>query len=175
MQLATFGGGCFWCMEAIFQLVKGVENVICGYAGGDVKEPDYRAISSGKTRHAEVVQITFDTEVISYEELITIFMSSHDPSSLNSQGADHGTQYRSIVLFHNEKQKELVKNVISRIGSDFSNPIVTDIIPFDRFYIAENYHQNYYQNNPHAGYCKGVIVPKLKLIQSQFAEKLIIK
>lgn len=173
-EIATFGGGCFWCVEAIFERVSGVHKVESGYSGGTVSNPDYKMVTSGTTGHAEVVQITFDPEVVSYLELLEIFFKTHDPTTLNRQGADVGTQYRSIVLYHNEQQSELARKVIVELDSEgiWSDRIVTTVEPFERFYSAESYHQEYYENNPNQGYCRMVITPKLEKFESIFKEKL---
>ena len=173
-EIATFGGGCFWCVEAIFDRVDGVHKVESGYSGGDVANPDYKMISSGTTGHAEVIQITFDPETVSYLELLEIFFKTHDPTTLNRQGADVGTQYRSIVLHHNEQQKELALKVIEQLESEgiWSEPIVTTVEAFDVFYSAEAYHQEYFENNPNQGYCRLVINPKVEKFELIFKEKL---
>lgn len=171
-QIATFGGGCFWCIEAVIQRLKGIESVVSGYTGGETDNPTYRAICTGKTGHAEVIQVTFDADVISYDDLITIFMTSHDPTTLNRQGADRGTQYRSIILYHNDEQRDIAKVVIDRLSNSFSDPIVTQLIPLEKFYPAETYHQNYYNNNSFAGYCRVVIDPKISKLRAQYADRL---
>jgi peptide-methionine (S)-S-oxide reductase len=173
-EVATFGGGCFWCVEAIFERVSGVHQVESGYSGGHVSNPDYKMVTSGNTGHAEVVQITFDPEVISYLELLEIFFKTHDPTTLNRQGADVGTQYRSIVLFHNEAQHKLAEEIIQELdsGEIWNNPIVTVVEPFEQFYNAEAYHQEYYENNPNQGYCRLVINPKVEKFEKVFKEKL---
>ncbi len=172
MQVATFGGGCFWCVEAVIQRLKGVESVVSGYAGGSMINPDYRSVSSGTTGHAEVIQVTFDAEVLPYEDLITIFMTSHDPTTLNRQGADHGTQYRSIILYHDEAQKMTVERILEDLKNVFPQPIVTEVVPLDQFYPAEKYHQNYYNNNSYAGYCRVVIDPKIKKLRDAYSDRL---
>ncbi|MBE9517518.1 MAG: peptide-methionine (S)-S-oxide reductase MsrA [Bacteroidetes bacterium] len=173
-EIATFGGGCFWCVEAVFERVSGVHQAESGYSGGNVRNPDYKMVTSGTTGHAEVVQITFDPEVISYLELLEIFFRTHDPTTLNQQGADVGTQYRSIVLYHNEAQRMLALEIIEELDSEevWSNPIVTAIEAFEQFYSAEAYHQEYYENNPNQGYCRLVITPKLEKFEKIFKEKL---
>ena len=173
-EVATFGGGCFWCVEAIFERVSGVHQVESGYSGGHVSNPDYKMVTSGNSGHAEVVQITFDPEVISYLELLEIFFKTHDPTTLNRQGADVGTQYRSIVLFHNEAQHKLAEEIIQELdsGEIWNNPIVTVVEPFEQFYNAEAYHQEYYENNPNQGYCRLVINPKVEKFEKVFKEKL---
>lgn len=172
--LATFGGGCFWCTEAIFQDVIGVDKVVSGYAGGQVDNPTYYAVCNGTTGHAEVVQLSYDPEVISYEELLLIFFHTHDPTTLNRQGADVGTQYRSIVLYHDEIQREIAvrtKEVLNRSGA-YRTPIVTEITPYERFYPAEDYHQDYFNNNRYQPYCMAVIDPKIRKFRKSFANKL---
>ena len=173
-EIATFGGGCFWCVEAIFERVQGVHEVVSGYSGGTVGNPDYKMVTSGTTGHAEVVQITFNPEVVSYLELLEIFFLTHDPTTLNRQGADVGTQYRSIVLYHNEQQNKLARKVIQELESEaiWSDPIVTEIQAFEQFYSAEAYHQEYFENNPNKGYCRLVITPKLEKFEKVFKEKL---
>ena len=173
-EIATFGGGCFWCTEAIFERVKGVQEVESGYAGGHVSNPDYKMVTSGTTGHAEVIQITFDPEVVTYLELLEIFFKTHDPTTLNRQGADVGTQYRSIVLYHNEQQNKLAREVLDELDSEgiWSDPIITEIQAFEEFYSAEAYHQEYFENNPNQGYCRLVITPKLDKFEKVFKEKL---
>lgn len=174
LAVATFGSGCFWCTEAVFQRVKGVEKVVSGYSGGKVKNPTYREVTSGLTGHAEVTQLTYYPAVISFEELLEIFWGTHDPTTLNRQGADVGTQYRSVIFYHNEEQKrlsELYKNKLDASGA-FDNPIVTEISPFTAFYPAEDYHQNYYNLNGNAPYCSYVIQPKLEKFKKVFQAKL---
>ncbi|WP_179384821.1 peptide-methionine (S)-S-oxide reductase MsrA [Allomuricauda sp. ARW1Y1] len=173
MEVMTVGGGCFWCVEAIFQQVKGVEKVVSGYSGGDCPgHPTYREICSGRTGHAEVVKVTFDPKVISYEELLVIFMTTHDPTTLNKQGADMGTQYRSVVYYHNDEQKEIIDQVIKQLNPYFDNKIVTEVSPAEIFYAAEDYHQNYYNENSSQGYCSLVITPKLNKLRKMYADKL---
>jgi methionine-S-sulfoxide reductase len=170
--LATFGGGCFWCTEAIFSEVAGVLDVCSGYSGGHVDKPTYEQVCSGTTGHAEVIQLTFDPEVVSYADLVRLHLSSHDPTTLNRQGADHGPQYRSVIFTHDEGQAAAAEAVIADMQALFSAPIVTQIQPFTAFYQAETYHQDYYENNPAAGYCRLIITPKLDKFRAQFAEKL---
>jgi peptide-methionine (S)-S-oxide reductase len=173
LQLATFGGGCFWCTEAVFQEVKGVEKVVSGYAGGNAPgKPTYREVCSGLTGHAEVVQVTFDANVISYEDILVIFMTTHDPTTLNRQGADRGTQYRSVIYYHNEAQREIAEVVKKEVSPYFDNAIVTEISPLDVFYEAEEYHQDYYRNNQTQGYCSFVITPKLAKLRKLHSDKL---
>ncbi len=172
-KTATVGGGCFWCTEAIFQEITGIENVVSGYSGGSAPgKPTYREVCSGLTGHAEVVQITFDDQVITYKEVLTIFMTTHDPTQLNKQGADVGTQYRSVIFCHDQKQEEIAKEVIEELKPYYDKPIVTEISPLEIFYEAEDYHQNYYKNNPNQGYCNFVITPKLQKLRKSYAQKL---
>jgi len=171
-EVATLGAGCFWCVEAIFEELKGVNQVVSGYSGGDVKNPTYAAVCSGSTGHTEVCQIYFDPEVISFRELLEVFWHTHDPTTLNMQGADVGTQYRSAIYYHNEEQKKIAeesKKETDRSGL-YKNPIVTGISKFDRFYVAENYHQDYFSQNPNQTYCSFTIDPKVKKFRKQFKE-----
>ncbi len=171
---ATFGGGCFWCVEAIFENLKGVESVDSGYSGGDMPDPTYKDVCSGETGHAEVVQITYNPDVVTYEKLLEVFFKTHDPTTLNSQGADHGTQYRSAVFFHDDEQKETaerIKNSLNESGA-YDKPIVTEIVSATKFYPAEEDHQDYFRNNPNAGYCQFAIRPKLDKFKKVFAESL---
>lgn len=172
-EIMTVGGGCFWCTEAVFNEVNGVEKVVSGYSGGNVPgKPTYREVCSGLTGHAEVIQITFNPEIVSYEELLVIFMTTHDPTTLNKQGADVGTQYRSVVFYHDENQKEIAQEVVAELSKYFDNPIVTEISPLINFFEAEEYHQNYYANNTAEGYCSMVISPKLSKFRKLYADKL---
>ena len=173
LELTTFGGGCFWCTEAVFQEVKGVEKIVSGYTGGTAPgKPTYREVCSGLTGHAEVIQIAFDPTLISYEDLVIIFMTTHDPTTLNKQGGDVGTQYRSVIYYHNGAQKNLAESVINEIQNYYENPIVTEISPIGIFYEAEDYHQNYYTNNQTQGYCSFVITPKLSKLRKLHADKI---
>jgi peptide-methionine (S)-S-oxide reductase len=174
LETATFGSGCFWCAEAVFQRIKGVESVLPGYSGGYVKNPTYFQVSSKTTGHAEVVQITFDPSAITYKELLEIFWKSHDPTKLNKQGPDSGPQYRSVIFYHNEEQKELAEHYKKELDKAkiFSHKIVTEISPFKEFYQAEDYHLNYFNNNPNDGYCQTIIGPKVNKIKRVFKEKL---
>jgi peptide-methionine (S)-S-oxide reductase len=173
-EVATFAGGCFWCTEAIFQEVKGVEKVVSGYTGGTIKNPAYREIGTGRTGHAEAVQITFDPKLVSYEDLLEIFFGTHDPTTLNRQGADVGTQYRSEVFYHSEAQKEKAEQYIQWIEKEqlYKNPIVTKVSPAKEFYLAEDYHQDYYSQNSEQGYCQMVIAPKLEKLRKYYQSKL---
>ncbi len=173
IETAIVGGGCFWCTEAVFQEVKGVENVVSGYAGGTVPgEPTYREICSGLTGHAEVIKITFDARIISFEEIILIFMTTHDPTTLNKQGADRGTQYRSVIFYQDETQQAISKKVIKQLSEIYEDNIVTEISPMSTFYKAGIEHQNYYKENSEQGYCSYVITPKLNKLRQLHADKL---
>ncbi len=173
LELTTLGGGCFWCVEAVFREIKGVEKVISGYTGGKAPgRPTYREVCSGLTGHAEVVQITFDPAVISYKDILIVFMTSHDPTTLNRQGADRGTQYRSVIYYHYDDQKKIAEKVIKEMASYYDNPIVTELSALGEFYEAEEYHQDYYRNNGTQGYCSAVITPKLAKLRKMHAEKL---
>lgn len=161
MNVAIFGAGCFWCVEAIFSQLEGVNSVISGYCNGTTKNPTYESICSGNTGHAEVCKIDFNPDIITFEELLTVFFQTHDPTTLNRQGADVGTQYRSGIFYINEEQKKISEKFIKKISDNFTNPIVTEVSKLDTFYEAENYHQDYYKNNTNAPYCRFVIKPKL--------------
>jgi len=172
--LATFGAGCFWCIETIFQELKGVESVTSGYSGGETLNPTYKEICTGTTGHAEVVQIAYNPDVISYKELLEVFWEIHDPTTLNRQGNDVGTQYRSVVYYHNEEQKkeaEFYKKQLNEAGV-WKAPVVTEVTEFDRFYPAEDYHQDYYNQNSNQPYCHFVITPKVEKFKKVFKEKL---
>ncbi len=172
--MATLGGGCFWCIETFFQRLKGVEQVVSGYSGGQRDNPTYEQVCTGGTGHAEVVQVTFNPELISFRELLRVFWSVHDPTTLNRQGADVGTQYRSVIFYHDEEQRRIAmdyKNELNNLGI-FPGPVVTEITPFSRFFPAERYHQNYYLNNSGQSYCRFVITPKLEKFNSLFAGQL---
>lgn len=174
LEKATFGMGCFWCSEAVFERVKGVETVVSGYAGGKTSNPTYEEVCSGSTGFAESIQITYDPAVITYDELLEIFWKTHDPTTLNRQGNDIGTQYRSVIFYHNEKQKKLAEEYKEKLDKSgaWDDPIVTEIVPFTNFYSAEDYHQDYYANNPHQGYCAYVISPKVEKFEKVFKDKL---
>lgn len=161
-EKATFGAGCFWCVEAVFERLDGVQSVVSGYAGGTKEHPTYEEVCSGRTGHAEVAQITFDPAKVSYEQLLGLFWKSHDPTTLNRQGADVGTQYRSVIFYHDERQKDTAEHSKQQAKSMVADPIVTEIQPLTTFYEAENYHQDYYRNNANAPYCRMVIKPKLE-------------
>lgn len=173
-EIATLGGGCFWCLDPIYAELVGVEKVEAGYSGGEVKNPSYELICTGTTGHAEVVQVTFDPKIITYEEILKIFFTIHDPTTLNRQGADVGTQYRSVIFYHDETQKETAERVIQEIEREgiWHDPIVTQVLPLDVFYVAEDYHQDYFKNNPGQGYCRVVIAPKVAKFRQKYVEKL---
>jgi peptide-methionine (S)-S-oxide reductase len=172
--VATLGAGCFWCVEAIFQELQGVSLVESGYSGGEIKNPSYKEICTGRTGHAEVVQITYNPQEISFKELLEVFFQTHDPTTLNRQGADRGTQYRSAVFYHNEEQKKIAEETIKQLNDAgaFSNPIVTEVTEFETFYIAENYHQDYFNLNGEQPYCSMVIQPKMEKFKKAFSDKL---
>lgn len=173
-EVATLGGGCFWCLEAIFKEVKGVERVVSGYSGGHVVDPTYEQVCTGTTGHAEVVQITFDPATISYRRLLEIFFSIHDPTTLNRQGNDVGPQYRSIILYHTPAQRETAQEVMEELerANVWDDPIVTQVVPFERFYPAEEYHEDYFARNPHQPYCRLVIAPKVQAFRRKHAGML---
>ncbi|MFA6754337.1 MAG: peptide-methionine (S)-S-oxide reductase MsrA [Candidatus Dojkabacteria bacterium] len=164
MEEVIFGGGCFWCLEAIFQRIEGIETVTPGYAGGNIDNPRYEEVSTGDTGHAEVVNVKFNPNKITLEQVLTIFFLAHDPTTLNRQGADTGTQYRSIILYTNDKQRKIIEEVMKKAQGKYNNPIVTEIKELDRFYQAEEYHLDYYGRNPNVGYCRLIIKPKLEKI-----------
>lgn len=172
-EKATFGGGCFWCLEAVFERVPGVKSVVSGYSGGNVKRPSYEMVHTGTTGHAEVIQIVFDPEVVSYEDLLEVFWHCHDPTTLNRQGPDEGTQYRSIILYHNEDQKEAALASYRELTASraFADPIVTQLVPFKVFYPAERYHQDYFRRNKNAPYCQAYIVPKIEKLRAMSRDK----
>jgi len=173
-EVATLGGGCFWCLDPIYRDLNGVVKVEVGYSGGTLPFPDYRSVCTGATGHAEVVQITFDPQAISFEEILEIFFTFHDPTTLNRQGADVGTQYRSIILYHSDRQSEIARRVIERFEREkvWPAPIVTRLEPFEMFYKAEEYHQDYFARNPGQGYCRVVIAPKVEKFRKKYASKL---
>lgn len=174
MEQITLGSGCFWCTEAVFQRLKGVESAVSGYSGGKTKDPFYREVTSGKTGHAEVVQVTFDPEVISLEEILEVFWKTHDPTTLNRQGNDIGTQYRSVVFYHNDHQRDVAETLKKKLDESgaWGDPIVTEITKFDTFYPAEDYHQGYFNGNKTQPYCQFVVAPKVKKFQEVFKGKL---
>ena len=173
-QIATLAGGCFWCLEAVFDEVKGVRSVESGYAGGHVEYPDYKTVCTGATGHAEVVRVTFDPEVVSYKDLLNVFFGIHDPTTLNRQGADVGTQYRSAIFYHDEEQKQIAEEVIKDIEAQkiWDDPIVTTLEKMEQFYIAEDYHQEYFANNPYQPYCSAVVRPKVVKFRKQYMDML---
>ncbi|MFC0019303.1 peptide-methionine (S)-S-oxide reductase MsrA [Roseibacillus persicicus] len=168
MKKATFGGGCFWCTEAMFQQLKGVEKVVSGYCGGDKVDPTYQEVCTGETGHAEVIELTYDPEVISFEELLRVHMGSHDPTTLNQQGADVGTQYRSVIFYRDEEEEEIARQVLTEYEDTTGNRATTEIEPFEVFYSAEDMHQNYYNDHTQAGYCEAVIAPKLRKFRDTY-------
>lgn len=174
LQTATFGAGCFWCVEAVFQNLEGVVKVESGYSGGSIKNPTYREVCSGMTGHAEVCQITYDPKKISYDELLEVFWKTHDPTTLNYQGNDHGTQYRSVVFYHNDDQKQRAEYYKKKLNEEkaYPNPVVTEISAYSAFYKAEDYHQNYYNENGNEPYCRFVIQPKVEKFKKVFGNKL---
>ncbi len=173
-EMATFGNGCFWCTEAVFQALKGVSKVESGYSGGKEKNPSYREVCNGLTGHAEAIQLTYNPKVISYKELLEVFWATHDPTTLNRQGNDVGTQYRSVIFYHNEEQKQLAETYKRELDESGAYPksIVTEISPYTEFYVAENYHQDYYKLNGEAPYCQYVIQPKMDKLKKAFSDKL---
>lgn len=175
-DVATLGGGCFWCVEAALERIRGVEKIVSGYTGGSAKyrNPSYREICTGTTGHAEVIQVTFDPEVVSYRDLLRIFFTAHDPTTLNRQGADVGTQYRSAIFTHDDEQHRVALDVIKELRAEgvFPSPIVTEVTPLGEFFAAEEYHQGYYRANPSQGYCRVVIDPKVAKIRQQYADRL---
>ena len=173
-EVATLAGGCFWCLEAVFDDLRGVESVESGYMGGDVPDPTYRQVCSGTTGHAEVVQITFDPQVLSFRELLEVFFTIHDPTTLNRQGADIGTQYRSAIFYHSPEQLEIARKTISELNAEgiWDAPIVTELSPLTQFYLAEDYHQEYYAQNASQPYCRMVVAPKVAKFRQKFLEKV---
>lgn len=173
-EVATLGGGCFWCLEAVYDELKGVDSVTSGYSGGIVTNPTYRQVCTGTTGHAEVVQITFDPDVISFREILQVFFTIHDPTTLNRQGADVGPQYRSVIFYHDQEQKETAEAVVAELEAAgiWDDPMVTEITPFETFYQAEAYHQEYFQNNAQQPYCRVVIAPKVAKFRKKYTEKL---
>lgn len=172
--LATLGGGCFWCLEAVFEQMRGVERVESGYAGGDNPNPTYREVCGGDTGHAEVVQITFDPAVVSFGELLDVFFATHDPTTLNRQGADVGTQYRSVIFYHTPEQEQIARAKIAELDAAriWDRPIVTEVAPLPTFFKAEDYHQEYFRSNPYQGYCMAVVAPKVLKFRKQFSDRL---
>jgi peptide-methionine (S)-S-oxide reductase len=174
LQTATLAGGCFWCLEAVFDEVKGIHSVESGYAGGSKANPTYREVCSGLTGHAEVVQVTFDPSIVSYRDLLNVFFAIHDPTTLNRQGADVGTQYRSAIFYHDDDQKKTAEGLIKELNQQkiWDQPIVTEVAPLDKFYMAEDYHQEYFANNPYLPYCQAVVAPKVSKFRKHFLEML---
>ncbi len=174
MATATFGSGCFWCTEAVFQRLKGVQSVVSGYSGGSVKNPTYEEVCTGTTGHAEAIQVKYDPNVISYDELLEVFWKTHDPTTKNRQGNDYGTQYRSAIFYHNDEQQLLAEHYKQKLDAAglFPAPIVTEIVKFTVFYPAEAYHQNYFNEHGNAPYCRAIILPKLDKLRAVFSEKL---
>jgi len=174
LEVATLAGGCFWCLEAVYEQLQGVVSVVSGYAGGHVPNPTYEQVCGGRTGHAEVVQITYDPGTISYRELLEVFFTIHDPTTLNRQGADVGPQYRSAIFYHDEAQRETAEQVMEEIEKEgiWDDPIVTELAPLDAFYRAEDHHQEYYRRNPYQGYCRVVIAPKVAKFRKRYMDKL---
>jgi peptide-methionine (S)-S-oxide reductase len=173
-EIATLAGGCFWCLEAVFEQLQGVANVESGYAGGSTADPTYKQVCNGNTGHAEVVQVTFDPAVISYRDILEVFFAIHDPTTLNRQGADAGTQYRSAAFYHSPEQKKVAEELIAELNTEgiWSKPIVTEVAPLSKFYVAEVYHQGYFRSNPAQPYCAAVINPKVAKFRQKFAGRL---
>ena len=173
IEICTLGGGCFWCVEAVYLQLNGILKVVSGYSGGTAKNPTYKEVCYGKTGHAEVVQVHYDPQVISFEEILEIFWTAHDPTTLNRQGNDVGTQYRSVIFYHHEAQKQIAEESIRNVASElWDDPIVTEVKPLEIFYPAEPYHQDFYRLNPGYGYCRVVIDPKINKVRNQFFNKL---
>ena len=174
LQTATLAGGCFWCLEAVYDEIKGVHSVESGYAGGHVDNPSYRAVCNGDTGHAEVIQVHFDPGVVSYRDLLNVFFAIHDPTTLNRQGADVGTQYRSAIFYHDEEQKKVAEELIRDLNAQqiWDQPIVTQVEKLDKFYVAEDYHQEYFARNPYQPYCMAVVAPKVSKFRKHFLELL---
>ncbi len=173
-EIATLGGGCFWCLEAVFEQLRGVSKVESGYSGGNTPEPTYRHVCTGTTGHAEVVQVTFDPATVSFREVLEVFFAIHDPTTKNRQGADVGTQYRSVVFYHSPEQKEIAASLIAELNDAgiWGKPIVTEVVPFQAFHKAEDYHQEYFRTNPEQPYCQAVVAPKVAKFRKHFVEKL---
>ncbi len=173
-EVATLAGGCFWCLEAVYDELSGVDDVVSGYCGGKVPSPSYEMVCAGTTGHAEVIQLTFDPKLISFKEILQVFFTIHDPTTLNRQGADAGTQYRSAIFYHTPEQKAIAEQVIAQLNASrvWNSPIVTEVRPFEKFYPAEDYHQEYFRQNPGQGYCRVVIAPKVSKFRKQFLERL---
>jgi peptide-methionine (S)-S-oxide reductase len=172
LEQATLGGGCFWCLEAVYTELRGIERLTSGYAGGTVAFPSYEQVCSGRTGHAEVVQVTFDPNEISYRDILDVFFTIHDPTTLNRQGADVGTQYRSVIFYHSPEQRRTATEVLNEVKDLFNDPIVTELQPLDKFYPAEGYHQDYFARNPNQPYCQFVVAPKVAKARQKFMERL---
>lgn len=174
LETATLAGGCFWCLEAVYDDIKGVHAVESGYAGGQLDNPTYREVCNGNTGHAEVIQVHFDPNVVSYRDLLNVFFTIHDPTTLNRQGGDVGTQYRSAIFYHNDEQKQTAEEIIRDVNARklWDNPIVTEVTKFDKFYMAEDYHQEYFAKNPYQPYCQVVVAPKVSKFRKHFLEML---
>ncbi len=174
-ELATFGGGCFWCLDAAFRQLRGVEKVVSGYSGGKRPNPTYEQVCAGVTGHAEVIQITFDPNIISYRDLLGVLFTMHDPTTLNRQGNDIGTQYRSVILYHSPEQQQAVKDVLAELQANgvWDDPIVTEVTPFSVFYAAEGYHQDYFNKNPNQPYCSAVVAPKVSKFRKAYFDRLV--
>lgn len=174
LETATLGAGCFWCVEAVFDDLKGVEDVVSGYSGGHTENPTYQQVCSETTGHAEVAQIKFNKDEISFKEILQVFFAVHDPTTLNRQGNDIGSSYRSAIFYHSDEQKRIAEEVIKEVTEEgvYDNPIVTEVTPFDKFYAAENYHQEYFANNPNQPYCAGIVAPKVAKFRKKFVDKL---
>lgn len=172
MEVATLGGGCFWCLEAVYQQLKGITHVESGYTGGAVPDPTYEMICSGETGHAEVVRLEFDPEVISYRDILQVFFTIHDPTTLNRQGNDEGTQYRSVIYYHSPQQEATAHQVIAEMAQVWDAPIVTEVSRVSTYYVAEEYHQDFFRNNPYQGYCAFVVAPKVAHFRRMFADRL---
>jgi methionine-S-sulfoxide reductase len=173
-EIATLAGGCFWCLEAVFKDLRGVDSVVSGYSGGSVTNPTYNQVCSGTTGHAEVVQVTFDPQVVTFREVLEVFFTIHDPTTLNRQGADAGTQYRSAIFYHSPEQREVAEQVIAELTAErlWRDPVVTEVTPLTEFYAAEDYHQDYFENNPYQPYCAAVVAPKVAKFRKKFLDKL---
>lgn len=173
-ETATLGGGCFWCLEAVFEEMEGVKRVVSGYAGGKMKNPTYERVCTGTTGHAEVVQIEFDPGAVTFDDLLRVFFAVHDPTTRDRQGADVGSQYRSVILYHDERQKEIAEKKVAEIDAfgPWERPVVTEVVPLEAFYEAEEYHQDYFRKNPEAGYCRAVVAPKVLEFRALFPERL---
>jgi peptide-methionine (S)-S-oxide reductase len=171
-EIATLGGGCFWCLEAVYDEMQGVTSVESGYMGGLLPDPDYRSVCTGRTGHVEVVQVTFDPAVTTYREILEVFFAIHDPTSMDRQGNDSGTQYRSAIFYYSDEQRRVAQELIAELDGEFSRPIVTEVRPAETFYIAEDYHQEYFRNNPQQPYCAFVVSPKIRKFREKFAAKM---